>query len=48
MIARIHDTQECHCMLLHVHTGYNRLFNISKNIALLRVAISPSQKLTQN
>ena len=48
MIAMVHDIEECHFMILHVHTGYNRLFNISENTAFLTVAINSSQKLTQN
>ena len=43
----VHDIEEWHFMILHVHTGYNRLFNISENTAFLRVAIYSSQKLTQ-
>ena len=50
MIAMVHDIEECHFMILHVHTGYNRLFNRSENTAFffLTVAINSSQKLTQN
>jgi len=48
MIAMVHDIEEWHFMILHVHTGYNRLFNISENTAFLRVAIYSSKKLIQN